>query len=148
MRVRTGGAWKEVASGRVYVGGAWKQLKEARYYDGSAWVTIATFIPELSLSVPSNEVVTRLGAGTATTVDVTATPTGGQAPYTYSWARIVAGSSVSLSPNSATTKFARYLGNGDEVSETHRCTCTDAFGTTATGDIAVSFNSTFVGGGG
>jgi hypothetical protein len=141
MKVRVNGAWKDVSAGRVRVGGQWKALTEARAYISGAWETIATFIPDLSLSAPASESVTIFGSGTATTVPVTATPTGGQTPFTYSWARVGAGSGTAVSPTSATTRFSRAMGTGDDVTEVFRCTCTDAFGTTATADVSVDFTS-------
>lgn len=149
MRVRDGGAWRELDSGMVYVEGAWKRLVEARAYDSDAWKTVATFIPPLSAAItPSVVAGSVTGAGTATSNAATATPTGGSAPYSYSWARIGGASGAANSPTSATTTFSKTLGNGDETSELFRCTVTDSFGTTATADIIVTFNSLFIGGGG
>lgn len=149
MRVRHDGAWREIDSGRVYVGGAWKRLVEARAYVGGAWKTVATFTPPLSAAItPSVVAGSVTGAGTATSNAATATPTGGGAPYTYSWARVGGVSGSPNSPTSATTTFSKTLGNGDETSELFRCTVTDSFGTTATADIIVTFNSVFIGGGG
>lgn len=147
MRARADGAWREVEGGQVYVAGAWRQLSEARAYISGAWETVATFIPSLSLEITPTIVGASItGAGVATSNAATATPTGGSAPFTYSWARVGGVSGSPDSPTNATTTFSKTLGNGDETGETFRCTCTDSFGTTATADISVTFNSIFIGG--
>ena len=142
MRVRVGGAWREAESGRAYIGGAWRQLKEVRAYIDGAWETIVTFAPALSLDAsPPTTGVQIVGSGTATTPPVTVTPAGGIAPFTYSWARVGGAGGTAVSPTSATTRFTRTIGTGDEVTETFRCTATDTFGTTAIEDVFVSFAS-------
>lgn len=142
MRVRDGGAWREIDSGRVYVGGAWKRLVEARAYVGGAWKTVATFTPPLSASVsPSTATATTTGGGTITTNSVTVTPSGGQAPYTYAWSRIVGTRSSVTASTSATTAFRCTLATEDEVADEWRCTVTDNFGSTATVDVLTTFLS-------
>lgn len=142
MRVRVGGAWKEVASARVYVGGAWRTLVEARAYVSSAWETIANFVPDLTVSVsPPGASGSTSGAGAVTTNSVTATPSGGKGPYTYAWTRILGNASTVTSPASATTTFQRFMPPGEEAAETWRVTVTDNLGTAASADIIASFIS-------
>lgn len=142
MRVRVNGAWAEVPSGRVYVNGAWRQIKEARAYISGAWETIATFVPDLSVAISPSFVSRSItDGGIATTSTVTATPSGGQLPYTYAWTRIDGTRSTTSAPTSASTTFSCSLAPEDEVSDTWRVTVTDSFGTTATADILVTFSS-------
>lgn len=84
----------------------------------------------------------RAGPGSVTTGTTTATPTGGQAPYTYSWARVGAGSGTPTAPTAATTAFTRGMGLGETADETFRCTVTDALGATATADVDAQFFAT------
>lgn len=143
MRVRDGGAWRDINAGNVYVGGAWKQIVEVRAYEADAWRTVATFVAPMSLDIsPDSAFATRFGAGVAVSRTVTATPTGGQGPYTYSWTNITTGgTATATNPNSATTSFSRFLENEEEVSETFLCVVTDSFGTTAQDQIVTTFFS-------
>lgn len=142
MRARTGGAWQEVETGRVYVDGAWRELTEARAYISGQWETIAQFVSPLSLSLSQSTMsATRVGDGFVTTLPNTATPSGGRAPYSYVWTRIVGTGGSALSPSSATTRFTRFVFNDTSATETFRCTATDNFGTTATADVDVTFES-------
>lgn len=142
MRVRVGGAWKEVSSGVVYVDGAWRQLKMGRAYVGGAWEDIFAFAPDLSATfTPSVVGGTVINEGFATSNQVTVTPAGGQPPYTYSWTQTTGNDATVVSPASAMTTFTRFLTSGQVENETFRCTVTDNFGTTATVDVNVTFSS-------
>lgn len=73
-----------------------------------------------------------------TTSQSTATPSGGVAPYTYSWAAVssTTGTAYALSPAAATTYFRDTLPySPSECDAVFRCTVTDAVG-----QIAVSSN--------
>lgn len=70
-----------------------------------------------------------------TTSVVTVTVSGGQAPYTYSWARLDGPDPYwnILAPTSAATAFIRgSVGPGDTEAATYACTVTDALGNTET----------------
>ena len=143
MRFRTEGAWREVTTGRVRVGGAWKTLVRARAYIGGAWKDIATFTLPLTVTPsPSSAVANRIGAGTATTSAVTATPSGGLSPFTYAWARISGTGGTINSATSATTTFSRVMGEDEVATNVFRCTVSDSLGGTATADVTVDFIST------
>lgn len=79
------------------------------------------------------------GTGNGTvTKSVTATATGGVAPYTYAWARLT-GSRVSVSgASSATPSFSVNLGWGENLSESYRVTMTDAAGNAVTRDLPIT----------
>lgn len=81
-------------------------------------------------------------SSTATTDPTTVTPTGGVAPYTYSWAFVSGNTATINSPTSATTTFTRsvFLDTaGQSVFRTgvYRCTVTDSASQTATADVTV-----------
>ena len=73
------------------------------------------------------------GQGTTTSDTVTAVPSGGIGPFTYSWAR-VSGDDVIVptSSTNATTAFRTFLQEDDAFSASFVCTVTD----TATGAVA------------
>lgn len=142
MRVRDGGVWREIEDGLVFVDGDYKKITSAIIYDDPDWIEIASFIPDLSLSItPAVAGGGRQGAGPLTTNVVTATPTGGEAPYSYSWQRLNTGTSFANSPNSPATSFFRTMGNEETVMDTFSCACTDGLGNVATSVIEVTFSS-------
>ena len=81
----------------------------------------------------------------ATTSSTTVTPSGGTAPYTYSWAKVSGDTVTITSPTAATTTFSKSgMGVGDTFSGTYRCTVTDSTsGTplTATADVTVTIEN-------
>lgn len=74
-----------------------------------------------------------------TTPSVTATPSGGTGPYTYSWTRVSGSALISAtSPASPTTAFSATLNPDDHETADFICTVTDANGATATASVSVS----------
>lgn len=73
-----------------------------------------------------------------TTNEVTATASGGTAPYTYAWTELGgSGSWAILSPSSATTRFRAYdVTDGGLVASNFECTATDSRG--RTGSVIVT----------
>jgi hypothetical protein len=66
-------------------------------------------------------------SGLVTSATVTATPTGGTAPYTYAWSRISGFSGMSINtPTLATTEFFATL--TDQEISNFVCTITDTNG--------------------
>ncbi len=86
----------------------------------------------------------RVGAGVATTPpgETNTTPSGGVAPYSYSWTRL-SGSTVPAI-NNATAQNPQWsgtLGAADTQEATWRVTVTDAASNTATADIVVTLTN-------
>ena len=92
-----------------------------------------------SLSVGVTEIDIPVGAHTSRGT-VTAVPSGGKAPYTYSWALEGSAGTPALTadtPSLATTTFNATGVSLDNSVETWRCTITDDDGLTATVDTTV-----------
>jgi hypothetical protein len=79
---------------------------------------------------------------TVTTNLVTATASGGTAPYTYAWTRVSGATGfTATSPSQAASRFAIDLAMNDNADATFRVTATDARGRTGTADVpAAAFN--------
>jgi len=142
--LRISGAWKELSSGKVRVGNAWKTVTQGKIYVGGAWKDLLGFTPALSLSASPSTAIgsATYGFGPAVTNSVTVTPTGGLAPYTYSWARVSGTIGSAGSPTAATTVFGGDPNPDYVASSTFRCTCTDSLGNTATADVGATFTLT------
>jgi hypothetical protein len=111
----------------------------AVFHDG-AWRNGAVFVPPLSLAVsPSDTGGGNFVPGTITTGSVTATPTGGLAPFTYAWTRLSGDPANPTAPTNATTSFSLFANDPASFSAVFRCTVTDSLGTTATADVPTFF---------
>jgi hypothetical protein len=141
VRVFVDSSWREVSGGRAFIEGAWRRLVAARVYDGTAWADAASFVQPLSVSIEPDPVTRSVTEGTTgQTANVTATPTGGRAPFSYTWARVSGDTSITAtSATSATTRFSRFVPDTDTYSAVWQVTVTDADGTTATDTVSVSF---------
>lgn len=130
-QVRVSGSWQAVKSGWVKVSGTWRQF----YASLTAAASPTT--------VDGFDTVVAPSSSTATTNSTTVTPTGGSAPYTYSWSLVSGTSATVNSPTSATTTFSRtvFVDNpGQQINRTgvYRCTVTDSASQTATADVTVN----------
>jgi hypothetical protein len=145
ISVRVSSTWKTVASGLVRVGGAWKAIASAQVYTGGAWKAIPGFAPAMTASISPSEAVGYIfGTGTATSNNVTCSPSGGTAPYSYSWV-MVSGGAAPTNPTSATTAFSQSLAYETATGEAS-CTITDANGTTANASVFYTLTSVDIGG--
>lgn len=141
FRIQDAGTLRTITKGTVRVAGINRPLKTIKVQDGGSLRLVATFADPLSVTAGGG-----LAAGASsslTTNSVTATPSGGFAPYTYAWTLITNGgrnASTAGSPTSATTTFTKTgLINGDSIDDTWRVTVTDSIGQTATADTTASF---------
>lgn len=141
MRAYANGAWRDVARGKVFAGGAWRTITRALVWQAGAWRTAVQFAPPLGVSVPGLVTVNGYEPGSAVLdAYVTATPTGGLAPYTYQWA---ADAWVELHGQTlaSVTATASVDPGGSGYSATLSVTVTDAIGQTATGTAVAHFQN-------
>lgn len=144
MEAYTGGAWRSLSSAFIYVGGQWKRITRAEGYVGGAWKSAAAFLPALTVTIDAPNTMVVTTTGVAISDPITAVPSGGSAPYTYTWSRISGTSGDITSPSAATTTFSAYLSTGASEDATFRCTVTDAFGNQASATVALSFVDVFI----
>lgn len=133
-----GGAWVTLRRGQVRVGGAWRNLTRVKVYKGGQWRDGPIFVTPLSASASPSDVsgsASSLGGTTVTSGYATATPSGGLAPFTYSWS--VGGGLTITNPASATTAFSKFLSPTQEILTDGTCTVTDALGSTAQAIVGV-----------
>lgn len=103
--------------------------------------------PDLSVVVSPDTIGADAGlSGSATTGSVTATPSGGTAPYAFLWSLedVIGGTINITSPAAATTTFSvSGIPSGDFWSATARCTATDVNSLPASGTCSVYFYGGF-----
>lgn len=141
MKINVGGVWKPVTALRVNVAGAWKNVTKVRVNVGGVWKDAGTYLTALSATIndaaPSGRT---FGTNPVSTNVVTVTPSGGLAPYTYSWA-LISGRGSPESPTMASTRFSEYVDDYGTAVGLFRCTVTDALGATVTVDADATFNN-------
>ena len=139
MKVNVAGSLKTVSAIKVNVGGTLRSVSRLKSNIAGALKDAGSFYTPLTALTASPTSVSKFSLNpTVDTANVTVTPTGGQAPFTYSWVRI-SGSGAALSATSAITKFREVFEAPDTVSGVFRCTVTDFFGSTATADVTAEF---------
>jgi hypothetical protein len=134
VSARISGSWK---AGDLYgrVAGAWKLLAPS-VRTGSAWKSVAGGAAALSVTLDKSSLFkSRTPASTSpiTSNDVTATPAGGTAPYTYAWTQDSGDALAIGHAAAATTNFSANPPEPvpSEFSAVMRCTVTDNVGATA-----------------
>ena len=142
MQGRIGGAWRTPTACKAYVGGQYRSIKAIKAFVDGSWRDVANFTTgggTITLTASASS-VTRTGFNSSIQAGpVLVTPAGGQSPYTYAWTRESGALISATSANSAQTYFrASNMSELEERNAVFRCTCTDAFGSTATADVSVS----------
>lgn len=136
------GAWRQLARGEVFIGGAWRTLRSSETYKNGAWVQSASFVTPLM--VIANDVTRGGFYSTSATRTVSGTssalPSGGIAPYSYSWV-ILSGPATVGSPSTASTSITATIAAETQVTGAARVTVTDAVGTVANADITYSLSN-------
>lgn len=148
MIVRIGAAWRTVTSGKVYLNGAWRTLTNGRAYVSGAWRDVVSFAqPFTGITItPAEPGGSSSTSDTMTSSFATATPTGGLAPFTYSWTLVSSTGLTAITinnPTSASTSVTATIspgGAGTSGSATLQCTATDTLG--ASKSASVTFHLT------
>ena len=124
-------------------GGITRTIKTIKVYDGATWRTVATFVEPISLSLSDEYVLAIAGSATITSKIVTATPTGGTAPFTYLWTLVSHSGGVAPTINTPTTASTTFTKTGvaPDASATFRCTVTSATGGSASAEVLVAFTN-------
>lgn len=148
-----GGAWRTVQAGDAYIFGAWRRLLYAEAYIGGNWETIATYTTPMSVSFTPPFAAGSAASGSPVTVvtnTVTGVVTGGLGPFSYAWSLVSSSggeTSTASSPAFASSFFSKpSVASGEVWGDTFRLTVTDSIGSTASGDLAVSFSNNGAGG--
>ena len=159
MEAYIGGSWRTLSSAEAYINGRWRALRYAEAYISGQWRTIATFTTPttphsgggggggtgggggggggtttFTLTASPSSVSGEANTNRVTSGSITATPSGGVSPYTYSWSAVteVGGSLGFTAASLATTAVSIFSTDPATVSGTVHCVCTDAAGKTAT----------------
>lgn len=146
LRVMEGGNLRAITNLMVKQAGVLRSIRTVKVMDGGALRTVATFADLLTVEAsPANVSGTQASASAirVNTDVTTAGPSGGLAPFSYSWAK-VSEVGAANSPSMATTDFGATISPGTQTG-TFRVTVTDAVGHTATDDVTATFTN--VGGG-
>ena len=140
IQIQDAGALRTIVSARIMHAGALKTVRSIKAMHGGTLRSVGTFGAAFSVSA-ADVSGTQSGERPRRVISspTQATPIGGLAPYTYSWA-ILEGGAIVTSPNSASTTFYQFLSPGTAESSTALVTCTDALGGTAITDITVSLD--------
>jgi hypothetical protein len=155
LQIRYGGTWRDPSGCRIYKGGAWRNIVQVKVYSGGAWRDVANFTApgsgdtpgsgggssgSLTLSISPSPSEAASFSSPVTSGNTTATPSGGLAPYTYSWVKLSGDTIVANSPTSAVTTFTGNVPPDATRSAIFRCTCTDSLGATATADVTATLD--------
>jgi hypothetical protein len=136
--------WRTVDSGKLYAGGAWRTITRAMVFIGGAWKTAMTFAGPVSVAAPpvlQQYYLPGSGPGIAS-AGITATPSGGIAPYSYGW--VVTGYGTPVVPTltgdtTANVGITAGAYAGDTGTVFLNVTVTDAIGQTAAASTYVTF---------
>lgn len=153
-----GGVWRQLAGAKVFRSGAWRSILQVKVFYQGAWRTVANFSPPggggggggtLVVSAAPSSAGRISSSQVITSVTITATPSGGTAPYTYAWSFVGnAGVCHINAPTVASTSVtAAPVDPGLTESCQIHCVATDSLGTSGTSNT-VTLNFTNTGSGG
>ena len=144
LKVVISGVEKDAVRADVIVNGATKAARRVEVWTGSAWKVGQSFLSPLTAApVPTSafgSIYGLPGSVTVQTNTVTATPSGGQGPYSYAWS-IIAGTGVTIvGAPAATVRFRTTMNIGTKTG-TAQCVVTDSLGSTATITVPITLEN-------
>ena len=157
IQVRQGGAWQTITGAKIFANGAWRTVLAGKIYASGAWRDICNFVTPppggggggggtIVLTI-SPSPFSRITAQHTISNTLTATPSGGLAPYTYSWTVVTSTTTFTIgSPTLATTAVTATLADNATETCTLRCTVTDSLGSTTHADVNGTFENATLGG--
>jgi hypothetical protein len=135
-------SWHTVTSAKIYIGAGWRVRTRRMLYKGGVWKQVARYLSPISATADPTSAfgsVSSSGVATVYSSSVTIMPTGGLAPYTYTWS--APGFIISNSGN-ATTYFSANVAPFGEFSGTATCTVSDTLGDpVATVTVPIDLNN-------
>lgn len=141
IMVQDAGALRTITGITVKQAGVLRTIRQVKVQDGGVLRTVATFADPLA--VASDAAGKSGNSSTLTTSNVTASVSGGFAPYTYAWTLETNGggtASTTSAPTMATTTFTKTnLLPESDVTDVWRCTVTDDTGEIAFGLFSITF---------
>lgn len=169
LHIRKGGVWQEPVGCMVYANGRWRRIARIKCFADGAWRDVANFTspgsggsstpggggtgtgtgggsssPSITLTVSPSSTSRTGKAMDQTSAVLTATPSGGKAPYSYTWSFVSRSGAVFSfdSPTLAsTTVTASGLIEDLQATCTVHCTVRDSLGTT---DVSNNATCTFL----
>jgi hypothetical protein len=142
VRVRHGGAARLLTSVKAKHLGSLRTIRTIKVMNNGVLRTVYSAASSLSASADDSTVVAISEDATISTQTVTITPSGGQAPYNYSWA--VTSFTGSPTPTISSASFAStyFTQTGVSASDSavFTCTVTDNLGD----EVEVAVNVTFI----
>lgn len=138
LKINDAGTLRTMTRGRVMVNGSLRLLSRARYMDDTDTLRlVATFASPLS--VAANNIVGTVNSPDPQVVSgiSTALPSGGVAPFTYSWVKL-SGAFTLSNTSSASVTASQAMTPPQTSTGSIRVTVTDAIGQTATKTVSVT----------
>lgn len=140
LRAMTPSGLVEVTRFRALHFNALRLIRTLKVLDNGVLRTVGSFIQPLSVSVSPPTASAGAFSGQVNTNAVTASVSGGQSPYIYSWVRISntnPGTPAATNPGLASTAFRGFVG-GEAVFQVN---VTDALGNVTSAQVNVFFTS-------
>lgn len=143
LQIRDGGTLRTITDLTIRQAGVNRRIRTLQVLDDGVLRTVAQFADPLSANVSPSSVTGIEGDNSTvevTTGLVTASPIGGRAPFSYSWARTSGVGSID-SALSASTRFSAFVDPFANENGTFQVTITDDAGQTATASVSANFTN-------